>query len=612
VLLEPLGRGGFGEVWKCVAPGGLHKAIKFVGGSSGRPSDGAQLRQELEAFEQVKAIRHPFLLSLERVELVNNELVMVMALADRHLGERFAECRSGGLAGIPRDELIGYLREAAEALDVISAKHNLQHLDVKPANLFLTAGHVQVGDYGLVSKLDSGTGGEKNRGLTPRYAAPEVLLGSIHTRSDQYSLALVYQELLTGTFPYSGRGPQQIMLQHVSAVPDLTGLPDSDRPAVGRALAKRPEERFASCREFLDALARATGPPTGLAPGPSEPTDTTPAPPRSVEFGGPPTPGPACADEPTQWTGPARPAVPRPSSKRFGRTGPVPSASGQAPRPPTPVTPPGVQLRKILSVLPVGWLRGHEAPAPDLPPTDLIRAVVTAARATAGDVPEPVGEIRVVDNVWQCRFLTTVDPRIARVKLDLLWEEGGVSMDARDPNRVVFCRPGTALAAATKRSGPSGKKPDSGLEVVVEFPERTREVAVSGRVFGTPPPEFAQGAEKTIVDLLHRIRDLLNNFKERRKHPRLPADFPVTVFPMHRDGQVETPSIGRCRDVSQGGLALRTDTLKSSDYLYVTFEGVPGTTGLAILVQIVRRQRDGDGTLITGCYRTDLWPRATS
>src|SRR5579871_3635666 len=123
-LLKPLGRGGFGEVWKCVAPGGLHKAIKFV------PAGGDQHRQEAAALDRVRAIRHAFLLSLERVESVAGELVMVMELADAQLQDRFDECRRGGRAGIPRGELLRYLSDAAEALDVIGTKYGLQHLDV--------------------------------------------------------------------------------------------------------------------------------------------------------------------------------------------------------------------------------------------------------------------------------------------------------------------------------------------------------------------------------------------------------------------------------------------------------------------------------------------------
>src|SRR6476646_6873680 len=82
VLLEPLGRGGFGEVWKCEAPGGLLKAVTFVAGDpEASLLGGHHLRREYDAFQQIKSIRHPFLLSLERVELLNGELVMVMELA---------------------------------------------------------------------------------------------------------------------------------------------------------------------------------------------------------------------------------------------------------------------------------------------------------------------------------------------------------------------------------------------------------------------------------------------------------------------------------------------------------------------------------------------------
>src|SRR3954465_10886390 len=77
-LVEPLGSGGFGEVWKCEAPGGLCKAIKFVYGNlDGLEADSAQAEEELRAIERVKAIRHPFLLSKDRVESISGELVIV-------------------------------------------------------------------------------------------------------------------------------------------------------------------------------------------------------------------------------------------------------------------------------------------------------------------------------------------------------------------------------------------------------------------------------------------------------------------------------------------------------------------------------------------------------
>ena len=206
-LLEPLGRGGFGEVWKCEAPGGLIKAIKFVSGAETDDGRGEQrLHQELDAFQQIKSIRHPFLLTLERVEIIGSESDHGDG-AGRPASSRTASANAArcGLPGIPRDELLAYFADAAEALDMIAAKYGLQHLDVKPANLFLVAGHVKVGDYGLVARLHPDVSQADHRGLTPKYVAPEVLRGQPCSRSDQYSLALVYQELLTGTFPYQGK-----------------------------------------------------------------------------------------------------------------------------------------------------------------------------------------------------------------------------------------------------------------------------------------------------------------------------------------------------------------------------------------------------------------------
>ena len=62
-----------------------------------------------------------------------------------------------GLPGIPRDELIHYIRDAADALDYISESHSLQHLDIKPENLLVVGGHVKVADFGLVKDLCEAT-----------------------------------------------------------------------------------------------------------------------------------------------------------------------------------------------------------------------------------------------------------------------------------------------------------------------------------------------------------------------------------------------------------------------------------------------------------------------
>src|SRR5207237_5956786 len=181
------------------APGGLNKAIKFVYGNlNSLDVDCIRPEQEMKSLNRIKEVRHPFVGSLDRIEIVDGELVIVMELAERTLHDLFVEDQAAGMIGIPRDDLLRYLRDTAEALDYMNEKHNLQHLDVKPRNLFLVSDRVQVADFGLVKHLERAGASGILGGVTPLYAAPETFKGKISKHSDEYSLAVVYQELLTG------------------------------------------------------------------------------------------------------------------------------------------------------------------------------------------------------------------------------------------------------------------------------------------------------------------------------------------------------------------------------------------------------------------------------
>src|SRR5205807_740576 len=227
-LIERLGGGGFGEVWKAEAPGGLLKAIKFVYGDlQDAGEDGVRAGQELKAMSRVKTVRHPYILSLERFDIIDGQLIIVMELADRNLWDRFRECRTQGLIGIPRVELLGYMDEIAEALDLMNSEYQLQHLDIKPQNLFLVHNHIKVADFGLVKDLE-GMVASVTGGVTPVYAAPETFDGCVSRFCDQYSLAIVYQELLTGRRPFTGATVRQLILQHLQGTPDLSPLPLCD------------------------------------------------------------------------------------------------------------------------------------------------------------------------------------------------------------------------------------------------------------------------------------------------------------------------------------------------------------------------------------------------
>jgi serine/threonine protein kinase len=252
-LVQRIGAGGYGEVWTAEAPGGLVKAIKFVYGLL----DEDRATREMKALQRIKGVRHPFLLSIERIEIIDGQLIFVTELADNSLKDRFDICRKEGRPGIPRDELLQHLRDTADALDYMSEHHCLQHLDVKPENLLLSGGRIKVADFGLVKDLHEASASMMG-GLTPIYAPPEVFEGRPCKFSDQYSLAIVYQEMLSGVLPFPGKTAAQLAAQHLNAKPRMAALPEADQQVIGKSLSKNPTERFASCREMVAALNRAT------------------------------------------------------------------------------------------------------------------------------------------------------------------------------------------------------------------------------------------------------------------------------------------------------------------------------------------------------------------
>src|SRR3954452_10393042 len=146
-LLARLGGGGFGEGWTGRGPDATVKAVKLVHGdlAATRPA-GRTAEQELRAVRLVAPLRHPALLTPELAEVVDGRLVIVMPLADGNLWDAFQLCRGRGLAGIPRDDLLRHLADVAAGLDALREQH-LQHLDVKPQNLFVVAGRGAVGDF---------------------------------------------------------------------------------------------------------------------------------------------------------------------------------------------------------------------------------------------------------------------------------------------------------------------------------------------------------------------------------------------------------------------------------------------------------------------------------
>ena len=148
------------------------------------------------------------------------------------------------------------------------------HRDVKPGNLLIERGgdegdpdHVYLADFGITKHAMSRSGLTSTGQFlgTIDYVAPEQIRGtSVLGLADQYSLGCVLYECLTGRVPFEKDLDAAIIWAHVEETPAMPTVLRPDLPpevdeVFGRVLAKRPDERYGSCREFIDAARMALG-----------------------------------------------------------------------------------------------------------------------------------------------------------------------------------------------------------------------------------------------------------------------------------------------------------------------------------------------------------------
>jgi serine/threonine-protein kinase len=277
-LLELIGRGGMGEVWRA-----RHRmlarvsAIKLIRPQAlsvhGGESAGVMLRRFEREAKAMAALRSPHTVEIYDYGVSEDgRFYYVMELLDgldlETLVERFGQLPAGRVAWI--------LRQAAKSLSDAHAC-GLVHRDVKPRNLFACRmgsdyDFVKVLDFGLVKLSTAGSSQTRltMEGVTagtPAYMAPEIAMGSqdVDARSDLYSLGCVGYWLLTGQLVFQAENPMAMVMAHLQQTPvppserSELPIPASLEHVILRCLEKEPDKRPANARELAGLLAHCEG-----------------------------------------------------------------------------------------------------------------------------------------------------------------------------------------------------------------------------------------------------------------------------------------------------------------------------------------------------------------
>jgi formylglycine-generating enzyme required for sulfatase activity len=268
-----LGHGGMGNVYAAKDP--LIKrdvAIKIL--PPELVGDPATLERFLAEAQAAGKLNHPHVVTIyEVVQVGGGGYAIVMELVGGGSVQNYlAKKGPPGWRGATR--IIG---EACKAL-VAAHDAGLIHRDIKPANLLLTNdGHVKIADFGLVKNDAAGAQISTQAGAilgTPAFMSPEQCRGEkIDARTDIYSLGCTYYAMLTNKPPFEAESSMQVMFAHCSApIPDPRSLaadvPEDCVRILTRALAKDPNDRYATARDLLADLRGVLGGATISGPSP--------------------------------------------------------------------------------------------------------------------------------------------------------------------------------------------------------------------------------------------------------------------------------------------------------------------------------------------------------
>lgn len=256
-LLRSLGRGEQSEIFL-----GEHEyfhtqvAIKLL--------DARREKHDVDTFLAQASVlvhlQHPHIVQVLDFGMEGNNAYLIMDFAP------YGSLRQRHPKGVPLplETITTYVTPIAEALHYIH-QHHLVHRDIKPHNMLIGAhNEILLGDFGIALVSESSAALDMHTydfEGTVLYAAPEQLQGKPRRSSDQYALAVVTYEWLTGTLPFSGSFDEVVYHHLFTPPPPLATHNCIVSPLLEhvlmKALSKEPEQRFPHVRDFAEALEQA-------------------------------------------------------------------------------------------------------------------------------------------------------------------------------------------------------------------------------------------------------------------------------------------------------------------------------------------------------------------